>query len=702
MPPVHGRWQATGLSGGGVIHAPVISPRDDKMAMVECNMGNGFLSRDGAHSWMMFKDIEHSPGSSGAVGAFHPTNPDTIFVVDRFDGLKVTDDGGKSWRSIGNISTGLDGEIVIDPDNASLMFVGSTSGSLWRSEDGGKTWKRPGDGPSGAMRGFHFDRTSSVARRTCFVATSQGVWRSNDGGDSWTNRTGSLSGISDFAGGSRQSDGTILLYAATSTGLYRSSDRAASWQRIDTTSYARVLTNDVNPQRVYTFASQQVYRSDDGGSSFVPKLFPDPRDRRFNVEHDHFTSYMGRDNQTLFRSATIAPSNPDVIIRTTGMLLQYTRDGGDSWKVGHSVAVPRGGAVPKEFLNSGLGVTSAWHYYVHPTDPKRHYIAYTDIGYARSTDGGRTWRYWPFWGAGAIPWYHNLFELAFDPDRPQRMWGAFSQAHDIPMSNIIMGRHSANKPGGVAVSNDYGETWTVSNGGLPSAPVISIVVDPSSPKTRRTLYTSVFEHGVYKSTDDGASWQSVNNGLGANKRVTRLQIHQDGTLFVLVTASRQNGQFLNNGVGLYRSRNGATSWERVNTTRTFLWPMDFTVDPKDSQVIYLGAALSGGSGDNPGLWRTTNGGSSWQGLVTDNTKHHFGAYLHPNRPGWIYRTVAENHRVPGLWLSKDNGANWTAFEDLPFNSVLRVTVDPTNDDRIYVTTFGGGVFQGPADPNSPS
>ncbi|MHC4739011.1 MAG: hypothetical protein ACYS9Y_08925 [Planctomycetota bacterium] len=52
----------------------------------------------------------------------------------------------------------------------------------------------------------------------------------------------------------------------------------------------------------------------------------------------------------------------------------------------------------------------------------------------------------------------------------------------------------------------------------------------------------------------------------------------------------------------------------------------------------------------------------------------------------------------GLWLSRDNGKRWEGFMELPFNRIQRVTFDPDNEDIIYVTTFGGSIFKGPAAP----
>ena len=59
-------------------------------------------------------------------------------------------------------------------------------------------------------------------------------------------------------------------------------------------------------------------------------------------------------------------------------------------------------------------------------------------------------------------------------------------------------------------------------------------------------------------------------------------------------------------------------------------------------------------------------------------------------------TLTEDAPGAGPWLSKDNGATWTAMTGLPFANARQVTFDPADDSVIYVTTFGGSVWRGPA------
>jgi len=723
-------WEPLGLSGGGGMFSPAISPVDSNLMMLNCDMSAAYVSEDGGHNWRMIHHAQLRSDTQCRPG-FHPSDPNVIYASSGGH-LRITHDKGRTFVPIGNLKDSLSGEIAIKPSDPTIMLVGTRNGRCQLSRDAGATWTAC-SGPQGQVIGFHFDG------RVMFATTDKGIWRSDDGGQTWAEKTDGLpwKEIQGFAGGSDPSNGTTMLYCTISSkeesgafrgGIYRSRDRGQSWQSamgagINTSigkkdqwsygsiaQYRQVLTTDAKPLTVYALNTstgfhppyhETVYRSDDGGDTWRATFYQDPRFTQYNVAPNYVTasagqSYKGGD--TPF-GAAICNSDPNRLILVYSQSY-ITHNGGDTWFSGDTYPAPGRKAKPgSAWVCTGLVVTTTWNYYIDPFEPNRHYIAYTDIGYARSTDAGKTWIWWDknTWA----PWRNTCYEMAFDPEIPGKIWGGFSDVHDIPNDNIISERHGHNGPGGLCISRDFGASWKSEAQGLPLRPVTGIVVDPKSPKNARTLYAGVFMEGVYKSIDDGKTWTLKKTGLGdpLNMRVSRVILHKDGTLFAMICAARsaRGKPLMPEGVGLYRSRDGGETWEKVNASRLFLYPKDFAVHPQDSNTILVGTCDAGGGDQSGGLYRTADGGRTWERIGRQGSQT-FGGYFHPKHEGWIYMTLTEGAPGAGLWLSQDNGQTWQALNGLPFSNIQRLTFDPSDDSLIYVTTFGGSIWRGPAAP----
>ncbi len=730
-----GRWQSVGLSGGGAMFTPAISPHDPNLILLNCDMSAAYRSTDGGRNWQMLH-WDQLLGSTRCRPVFHPTDSNIVLAVHgRNEGLRVSHDRGATWSDFApDLPRGVC-EIAIDPGDPSLMLVGYDDGAFV-SKDAGATWTRC-QGLPGRVVGFHFDQTSPPATRRCFAGTTQGVFQSGDGGRTWAAVGSGLppSGLRSFAGGSSKQKDVCVLYCIIGQrrprpglrrgrrreagvgaqqprrGLYRSTDRGKTWERAaapeavatewGTPQYAHVLTTNVQPLTVYAATDREgrVYRSDDGGRQWREILFTTVDSGKLNIEPHYITCETGGWGENI-SGMNINPADPDNVIVTDWMCCYITRDGGKTWISAHTRRAEGQGKPEKgqRWVDNGLVVTTVWHYYIDPFQHNRHYIAYTDLGYARSEDAGNTW----YWQTGE-PLRNTTYEIAFDPAAAGKMWAAFADLHDIPNMNVISGRHyrGGHAGGGVGVSDDFGVTWRDTSDGLPGNPVTSVVLDPRSPKRARALYASCFECGVYKSTNGGKTWADKSVGLGGvdrNLRACRLLLHQDGTLFVLVTAPTMGSTKGTAGAGLYRSRDGSDHWELITQSHPLHWPKDFDVDPRDSKVIYLGAG-DWPESDEGGLYKTTDGGKSWK-LLARKGPETFGATINPKRPDWVYMCLTEAAPGAGLWLSKDGGETWAPFADLPFRNIQRVAFDPDDDSVIYLCTFGGSVWKGPAEPSS--
>src|SRR5262249_23126770 len=132
-------------------------------------------------------------------------------------------------------------------------------------------------------------------------------------------------------------------------------------------------------------------------------------------------------------------------------------------------------------------------------------------------------------------WRNTTYWIDFDPQVKGLLWGAFAMTHDLPRPKMWRSKDPDSYQGGVAVSSDGGEHWTVANSGMPETAVTHIWLAPASPAGSRTLYACGFGRGVYKSTDNGRTWMLKIAGIEKRQpfawRITRVPA---GDLYLVV------------------------------------------------------------------------------------------------------------------------------------------------------------------------
>ena len=231
--------------------------------------------------------------------------------------------------------------------------------------------------------------------------------------------------------------------------------------------------------------------------------------------------------------------------------------------------------------------------------------------------------------------------------------------------------------------------------------------------------------GIYKSTDGGLTWEL--KGLEETQAIGRIIVHpEDPDLVYVAALGHPWGE--NEERGLYRTKDGGDTWEKVHYVSERAGFVDVDFHPRDPSVIYATSwerirspysLQSGGPGS--ALWKTTDGGDTWEevtgGGFPETEKGRIGFAIAPSYPRVMYAIVEaedpeetdvdgdgeDDLHGSGLYRSADGGETWTFMNDQntrPFY-YSEIVVSPDDPDEVlwsslYVTKDGGKTVGSPA------
>ena len=365
---------------------------------------------------------------------------------------------------------------------------------------------------------------------------------------------------------------------------------------------------------------------------------------------------------------------------------------------------------------------------------------YYGAGILKSTDGGATWtRYGAteFSGAG-------ISSIVVHPANPNLVYAA---------SSTFLGRQGvAPAKRGIYRSTDGGQTWTLVLG---SANASDLVMDAGNPQI---LYAAFVGIGIYKSVDGGNNWNKLTAGLpgsGFGRIELGIGVNNSNKLYAGFHISIQ-GQY--DGPALYYSNNGGASWSQFQTpypnycTQQCWYDNVIGVDPANANVVYLGGSAAynfqvspaivkqvvvkttgGGAtaawsdlspntnastslhpdmhaiafaadgaiwvGNDGGVWRSANGGATWENKNTNLATLQFtGIAVHPTNSSVVWGGMQDNNKA----ISRSSGAIWDARDAGDGGFAL---IDPFDPTIFYGSRYGVSFQrnnQSGANPNAPN
>ncbi len=262
--------------------------------------------------------------------------------------------------------------------------------------------------------------------------------------------------------------------------------------------------------------------------------------------------------------------------------------------------------------------------------------------------------------------------------------------------------------GGVWKTEDGGLNWRpVSDEFFKTGSVGAIAVSEYDPNI---VYVGMGEapirgnvshgDGMYKSTDAGKTWEHI--GLEDTSQISRVRIHPRNPDSVFVAAlGHVYGP--NEQRGVFRSRDGGKTWEKVLYRDDKTGAIDLILDPSNPRIIYAALweffrtpySLSSG-GPGSGLFKSTDGGDSWTEISRNpglprGLLGKIGITVSPAKPDRVW-AIVEAH-AGGVFCSDDGGKTWRKMND---QSRLRqrawyytrIYADPLDAETVYVLNTG--------------
>ena len=294
-------------------------------------------------------------------------------------------------------------------------------------------------------------------------------------------------------------------------------------------------------------------------------------------------------------------------------------------------------------------------------------LVYDGNGVYQSTDAGQTWVNKGLNNVGSIS------KVLLDPNDDNTIYVA------------AMGELFKNSPNrGVYKSTDNGSSWNKVLFVSDSTGIIDMVNHPTN---SNILYAVAWERirrpqyrlyggatsGIYKSTDAGNTWNELTNGLPS-------AASEKGRISIAISQSNPNVLYarytdaIGNIEGVYRTNDGGDSWVEVNSSQLtnvgyHWWFSGIYVDPSDENVLYNADFV---------VQKSIDGGNNWFSVFSG---------VHVDQHALAFNTQNNNELLlgndGGVYKSTDNGSSAIKYDNLPITQFYKLYVDPQYQNKIY-------------------
>ena len=629
-----------------------------------------FISKDGGETW---DETEVGGGQYSAI-AIGTQNTSTLYVAGRIfpngedcedeegeddctpeknSAIFISNNFGTSWIKSSSIPKGIFEEIELEegreleeedidkvtvlyvsPSDDDHIFVG-TSNLLLKSTDRGETWRSLSDT-------FHRSDIKGLAihpNNPDIIYARIGIYTFSD--------------CSDVDNDDPDYEESVSKYCP---GVYKSTDGGENWKLLEEAtgdpSEGGVYINEYNDSEIYSVFSRETFVSKDAGLS---------SDEFLNTKEHPIIPDVG------VEIITFGESESEVFM--AGLQGVYrTYDNGQTWIETNT------GFVGSEVVDIVTALDGTM------------YATTYNLGIFKSIDGGKNWGFASF---GIKSWYG--MQLATHPEDADTVFTTTS--------------------GGVYKSTNAGESWRVIGGSDlcddeeagGNCHYHGIIIEKEAPF--KVLVGSGGDQyskkdvGLTGSEDNGESWRKSDDGFVRDVHVSKLIIdpNNNNVFYATTQGATEYTDKVGDGAGVFKSNDRGNSWTQINNGLDSLETNILTVDPNDSETLYLGT-------DDDGVYKSTDGGESWKKLTVSSLSKSFGVgdiIVDPQNSNNIYIGTVDYFRLSesrgvlgdfGVYKSTDGGATWEEF-NVGLNHLGVFSLELSEENRIlYAGTRAGGVY----------
>ena len=314
---------------------------------------------------------------------------------------------------------------------------------------------------------------------------------------------------------------------------------------------------------------------------------------------------------------------------------------------------------------------------VAPSDPNIVYVASGEglhrpdlsvgNGIYKSIDAGQTWTHLGLRDGQQIP------ALAVDPRDPNKVFAA-----------VLGHPYGPNEERGLYLSTDGGQNWKKTLSTDENTGASDVELDPSNPDV---VYASMWEvregpwedgnefngsgGGLFKSTDGGATWHQLTDGLPKDLSQIYVAIAPSDTRRLYATLSTASGK-----LSVYRSDNSGETWAQITddprpSGRIGGGDLPIPrVDPKNPDLIYVASTVT---------MRSTDGGKTWSGFRgAPGGDDYQNLWINPNN-GDIILLVSDQ----GALVTVNRGQSWSSWYNQPTAQLYHAIADNSFPYRVY-------------------